>query len=147
MPKKQHKGTSKLLSVSVVKKSPPAAPACLCAEPPEFPEYKDTASLSENMGLLLVRGRGERIIIRADDLVSDDEILKAIRGSGVVITVVDFHSPAIKKGNNDRKSKVNIAIKADKSLLISREEVINRAIIKDGDALGNFQPEDNSEWA
>lgn len=77
------------------------------------------------LGLILFRNPGERIMITADPSASDEEILRALRGNGITLTIVENGSLQ----NTHEKKPIHatkIGILAEKSLSILREELINR---------------------
>lgn len=77
------------------------------------------------LGLILFRNPGERIMITADPSASDEEILRALRGNGITLTIVESGEPQ----NPHAKKPIHatkIGILAEKCLSILREELINR---------------------
>lgn len=81
-------------------------------------------SAPAGVGLLLSRFRGERIIINASKTATDEQIIAAVRGQGIVITLVDVFEKRFANKTATRLT-ANIGIKASSDLCIMREEIIN----------------------
>ena len=85
------------------------------------------------LGLILSRYPGEKIMIKAMTDASDEEIIKAMRGDGITLSVVDTSDYKNPVSNRERKM-AKIGINAPKSISILREEIIKKEINK---SLGN----------
>lgn len=85
------------------------------------------------IGLILSRYPGEKIMIKAMADASDEEIIKAMRGDGITLTVVDISDYKNPASNRERKM-AKIGINAPKSISILREEILKKEINK---SLGN----------
>ncbi|WOF82162.1 hypothetical protein P5704_025575 (plasmid) [Pseudomonas sp. FeN3W] len=107
---------------------------------------RTTDKNASGAGLVLSRYRGERIMIKANQKATDQEILDAIRNEGIVVTLVDMFD--YRHPNHKTTRRVaKVGIRASNHLSIAREEIINRERAVKDSTDGNIQAEGDAQSA